>query len=545
MKKIISTLVLLTGSQITFGQTVQQVRDIYPGTGSSNPSGLTSFNNMLLFSANDSVSGEELWISDGTASGTSLVKDINSGTVSSMPRSLVKSGGMAFFRCDDGMNGWELWKSDGTAAGTVMVNDIEPGSAGSMNAYWCNLADINGTLFFNPEVGGELWKSDGTAQGTAMIKDLYSGFSTGPTYSVSYLTEVNGTVFFSSPDDGINGKELWKSDGTAPGTVMVKDINPGASGGFPGGKSVAMNGKLFFRANDGTNGTELWVSDGTGPGTIALTAFPDTLTGNVSNFVDVNGTLFFSAPTVPKSLWKSDGTPSGTVVVKDGFTSIDNFFNVNGTLYFDAKDGVNGMELWKSDGTALGTVMIKDVNPGSGSSREYPAFSGAASNNLFYFTADDGTNGIEIWKTDGTAPNTVLVTSFQNDSIPWSEPRDFKVVNDSMLFFTVQDSASGRELWVLKDTPAVSGIPGENRPGRSALKISPNPFSNSATIEIREEKNYNLQLSVCNLLGEIVFQSAINASQTELQRGQLMPGIYFAQVRNENVIIAIQKFVIQ
>ena len=45
---------------------------------------------------------------------------------------------------------------------------------------------------------------------------------------------------------------------------------------------------------------------------------------------------------------------------------------VGDTLFFTADDGVNGNELWKSDGTEAGTVLVKDINPGSGSSSPYP-----------------------------------------------------------------------------------------------------------------------------------------------------------------------------
>ena len=76
--------------------------------------------------------------------------------------------------------------------------------------------------------GQELWKSDGTAAGTTLVKNIRPG--SGTSSSPRELTNVNGTLFFVA-DDGVTGQELWKSDGTAAGTVLVRDIHPG-SGSF-------------------------------------------------------------------------------------------------------------------------------------------------------------------------------------------------------------------------------------------------------------------------------------------------------------------------
>ena len=80
-----------------------------------------------------------------------------------------------------------------------------------------------------------------------------------------------------------------------------------------------------------------------------------------------------------------------------GSSYLDELTAVGTTLYFQANDGNNGRELWKSDGTASGTVMVKDINSGSGSSS--PSNLTAVGNTL-YFSADDGTNGDELWKSE-------------------------------------------------------------------------------------------------------------------------------------------------
>ena len=94
-------------------------------TPGSDPNNLVEVGGTLFFTANDGLSGVELWKSDGTAGGTVRVADINSGTASSSPANLTNVGGTLFFTANDGTSGSELWKSDGTEVGTVRVKDIE------------------------------------------------------------------------------------------------------------------------------------------------------------------------------------------------------------------------------------------------------------------------------------------------------------------------------------------------------------------------------------------------------------------------------------
>src|SRR5262249_58532624 len=87
------------------------------------------------------------------------------------------------------------------------------------------------------------------------------------------VTAVGGTLFFTA-NDGVNGEELWKSDGTEAGTVLVKDINPGSAFGYGYGSRpyelTAVGGTLFFTADDGAHGRELWKSNGTEAGTVLV-----------------------------------------------------------------------------------------------------------------------------------------------------------------------------------------------------------------------------------------------------------------------------------
>src|SRR5262245_50566977 len=199
-----------------------------------------------------------------------------------------------------------------------LVKDINPAIVGSVPT---SLTVVGDRVFFaasTPETGNELWVSDGTPEGTVVL-DLIPG--PAGSFPMS-LTNVGGTLFFTARDltDGVtHGRELWKSDGTPAGTMLVKDIEPGTSDGFPD-SLTNVGGTLYFAAFDSIHGTELWKSDGTAEGTVLVKdIIPGRSGSSLSNLTDVGGTLFFTAftPETGNELWKSDGMEGGTVLVKD------------------------------------------------------------------------------------------------------------------------------------------------------------------------------------------------------------------------------------
>jgi ELWxxDGT repeat protein len=447
----------------------QMLLDINPGSAASGASSFTACGSLTFFVANDGAHGNELWKTDGTTSGTTMVSDINPGSGCSSPTSLTNVNGTLYFAANDGTHGTELWKSDGTAAGTVLVSDINPGSA---NAAPAGLTNVNGTLFFSANDGthgNELWKSDGTTAGTVMVSDINSGSSSS---SPANLTNVNGMLLFSA-NDGSHGTELWKSDGTTAGTVMVSDINPGSSSSFVGSSFFTnVNGTLSFVANDGTHGIELWKSDGTSAGTVMVSDInPGSATSSPGFLTNVNGTLFFRAVDASHGveLWKSDGTSAGTVMVADinaggAGSSPSDLIALNSNLLFYANDGTHGWELWTSDGTSVGTQLIKDINPGSGNScptytsgllAGLPAPNYAANvNGIVYFEATDGSSGLELWQTDGTAAGTKRVMDINPGSAD-SAPTGMTNVNGT-LYFAANDGVHGVEPWILAQGPSFS-----------------------------------------------------------------------------------------
>jgi ELWxxDGT repeat protein len=415
-------------------------------------SDLTNVNGVLFFRASTEAHGTELWKSDGTSAGTVMVKDIEPSYGNSFPENLTDVNGTLFLTADDGIHGKELWKSGGTAEGTVMVKDAYVGNDGSFsnpfdNPYTGELTDVNGTLFFianNETSGDEVWKSDGTAQGTVLVKDVEPGPSgSGP----GELTNVNGTLFFAALNS------LWRSDGTPAGTLRLNNIYSS--------DLTNVNGVLFFRASTEANGYELWKSDGTAEGTVLVKDInPSSSASNPANFINVNGTLFFIASngTNGREIWKSDGTSEGTVMVKDIAPGSENFepsvwANVNGTLFFPAD-----YALWKSDGTAAGTVIVRQFDPGAGVS-SIGISSTSIINSTLLFVVDKGMNGSELWKSDGTNAGTVMLATVRGVDLEGS------VNIDGTLYFRAYNQSNGSELWKSDGTAAGTVMVKDINPG--------------------------------------------------------------------------------
>ncbi|WP_257461647.1 ELWxxDGT repeat protein [Archangium lipolyticum] len=500
----------------------RQVKDVLPGADGSAPQELLAWNGGLYFTASTTVGTRGLWRSDGTATGTLALKTwaevenpwysvsptptpVGSALFFSVPegpvdpdswldrrprstwrttgtvkgtrelagvwagtrssqlrqRPLGVVGGTVFFVASDGNPGEALWKSDGTAAGTVQLRALA--RVAPEEDTWLRrpgAAHVGGTLFFTADDGVhglELWKSDGTAVGTVLVKDLRPGPDPS---QPEELTAFNGALFFTAYDD-VNGMSLWRSDGTEAGTVPVKSMGQEDSSGSVD-ELTAMGGLLYFEADDSLHDPGLWKTDGT-PGGTSLVKVPfANAYASLGMFMAVNGTLFFSARDGygVTQLWKSDGTQSGTVLVKGGFEALEMSHPVTsqGVLYFTADEGVHGYELWRSDGTEAGTRLLKDIHPGLGSSGPHaltPTGSGLV------FVAYEETHGWELWRTDGTEAGTRLLVDLLPGPQGGVRARDQDYLVDilgledrGLALFSGVDEAGGAELWRTDGTVA-------------------------------------------------------------------------------------------
>lgn len=424
------------------------VKDISPGARSGvffkgdwrqTQESVTEFKDTLLFRA-DGGTGSELWRSDGTEKGTFQIKDINPGGNDAFPKDFAVLGDNALFAANDGVHGEELWKTDGTGDGTRMLRDINPGSA------WSNLSDlvrVNRTVFLlarDSAFGAALWKTDGTEPGTLLVKRLRSDAR------AENLVDGNGRLFFTvtEPSAGVTSSiALWTSDGTERGTVEIMEF---------GRAYVSIlgwfGGWVFFAVNDGLVNDALWKTDGTPAGTRLVKrveVVPD------EGVVFRDDAFFFLAnplAVVPRSLWRSDGTAEGTAVLKEGLYLTD-LVGVGSKLYMTGDDDENGTELWGSNGTARGTSLVMDIQQGRGSSN--PEMLTAAGEALV-LEASDGSSvgGRQLWKSEGISRGA--------QRIAWIGEGRYNSCTEFMkhwpvvrgrVFFATNDGVHGCELWAV------------------------------------------------------------------------------------------------
>lgn len=316
-----------------------------------------------------------------TQTAPTLIKDIYPGPEDSDIHEVTAVGDRIFFWAVDGVHGMELWVSDATEAGTYMVKDIAEGPAHSL---------------WNPE--GE--------------------------YATKSITEVNGTVFFFA-NDGIHGYELWKTDGTEEGTVMVKDIGETDAGIMPNddvyAECIAIDGILYFVAYSDGSGHEVWRSDGTEDGTYLIgEAIPgDNYNTYPCNLCNAGGSLWFGAKSFNpiSGIWRYDGT--NLIQVSDAFQnrwnqqSQTNFVWHNGYAYFGAGININDMHIWRSNGTAMSAELFIQTNT-TGQSRPHTFL---PIENGFMFSAE-GEDEAQVFVSDGTV-NGTLPLEYANGSVAY------------------------------------------------------------------------------------------------------------------------------
>ena len=410
--------------------------DLMPGPASSTPSGLHAAHGFLYFMATGPVVGDEPWVTDGTPLGTRLVSDLNpgSGFVGARDMTATADGTLLALQSQEGdfsgslwfttttatqagsttsLMDWEyrfatdsarlgddalvwisdfqatseLWRTDGTVTGTSLVK-------GGMQSYDARLVRAGDRVFF-VDIQSILWVSDGTTEGTQRLHTWGHNGQTGSVLAMQLAT-AGRLAFFNVQSPMATGDEMWISDGTAEGTHMLKDINPGPPSARPAWLTPR-GSRMFFVADDGKHRREVWRSDGTARGTVRITNLDARQVGHVTA---CRGEIYFiTADESGTALWASDGRRGDyerLAPLPGGLGYQDRLRGLTcmpGGLLFAVDDGEHGLEPWTWMEGADHPVL-HDLMPGAKSSR--PAEFTRVGNKI-YLRARDGVHGQELW----------------------------------------------------------------------------------------------------------------------------------------------------
>lgn len=416
------------------------------------------------------VTDQGLIVTDGTLAGTMVVKATTSGFIPAGSMAALDGREVVFAASAGPGSIWnpkgqalQLWVSDGTPGGTSLVDTFADSTPAS------RLFDTAGLLgfipfgsralfFYNDGIDpAALWITDGTPGGTYQLPN-----SDGALLGLGTDGKI-GTEFVYAAAGGLVG-----TDGTPAGTTVIKAT---VSGFKPAGSTAVLGGdKVVFAASSGGSfGTpagaalQLWVTDGTPGGTSLLETFADNSGGgsdnaSLSNLVSVGSQVlfFYNDGTHPQALWRTDGTLAGTYEMPYGDGALGFAGLAGDKLIINA-----GLGLVATDGTLLGTAVVKPAGGGFLPAGSMVTLGGGQ----VVFAASSGGGfgtpagaALQLWATDGTPGGTSLVQTF-TDNTPAGNPFDYATLAnftafDGRALFSYNDGGGTWKLWVTDGTPA-------------------------------------------------------------------------------------------
>ncbi len=422
--------------------------------------------NTVLFYAEDQYYGHELWRTDGTLQGTSLIKDIAPGTRSS--RNSYPSGsdymlatinkpvvlnGIMYFEANDGIHGFEVWRSDGTVNGTFMLKDINTDVRWQDDEqsrhftiyndevyFWDNSKDWSNPEYIGPGKLFRLFRTKGTIETTVLVGEFVGEAYGKPPHLVDFKGLLSCVVM--TPRTILNKQKSIFYQINNSGKITQIELH--SDGVFDIGVA---NEQLFFSNKNG-----LYKSDGTISGTVLVRERGSAFAGVSSGgrfWGDGKLVYFISVD----DLWRTDGTTMGTYAIQNNI-SVD-FLDLNTELIFIYKNELyfvtygspdnrlKGDKLWKTNGTTEGTVPVIDIDPQS-KGRAYIRLVTEIDGSLyFYGKVEGGTADLEyktgIWKSNGTQAGTSVLCPLGTDLScvlinPTFEDYGFLAVDKSLLF---------------------------------------------------------------------------------------------------------------
>lgn len=501
------------------------LKDIFPGhnSGMSGEPYFSKINTKVYFLAKNNFSNNQIWETDGTASGTLKAKDLTSNYEVIMKAvgdklfifsnkelyvynpannelTLLKtfeytSGTMKleafnnqlFLAANDGVNGKEIWKSDGTVSGTTLLKDIAPSSGSSISNDFKILTLNNGKFYFvaNTATGYQLYESDGTTAGTVSVMPFQNIFELNGVSAGNYFVFTG----FGSANGGL---EPWISDGTAAGTHILKDILPGNSSSMgANNKFVKVNNKIYF--DSGSNGVSqsfgnyIWETDGTQAGTLLFNTPTNNMLYGTSSDAQH---LILTKPNEYNRFWIATGNSSQTFEITDLSMPLNNvFIDLDSKIYLTGSNQKYGAELFSLNPVTQSASLASDISHFSSSS---PHSYGVLNDNLIFIAADREFNN-QFYKRDHTTQQISRLSNFTSGTSSVGMFTDF---NDTFI-------KVGNYLYTKNNTPNFRSVfyRTDGTTGNSVMIPTPDTTTNDVAMHVNLNDNSLLFAGYNNVMG--------------------------------------------
>jgi ELWxxDGT repeat protein len=527
--KIVVLFFFFSSLKISYSQTANRLSDIYSGWqdgASATSKGIYSVgDSVVIFPGFNVSTGGELYKTNGTTNGTGLVKDIYQGQSSCWTSNngldFYTNGNKMFFPAREIGDGVELWVTDGSESGTIKLKDFNPGVSNSSfpNSF---VSPDNRKIFFRGTVqgiNGRVCVTDGTSNGSFLTE---IGASNLPNI---YL---NGFYYYTSPSliSGLNNS-INKLDTATLASSFVLDTDPENQTGVPQLITTYGDSVLLYTAFDDTVHHFYTLNVNTN----SVSQLPEL---GIANPQLIAPKYFFRIPnsnkvlfavmdeTVGREIWVCDGTE--VRLLKDielglGNSNLNNdpyFYSLNNTVYFTAFRTGNGVEMFKTDGTTQGTEIAFDfVDWGSYGCQRIISGAGVliggrptvigSSNYFLHFW--NGSSFLPLMSSEGEELTVDIPTS----NIPdlWGTEMNGE------LYFVASTSNYGKEIFKMNSLLTHAN----NVSRKSSSNIFPNPSNGLVNLNL----NYK-SVSVFDVLGKNVFE-VFNTTRT-IDLSSLPDGMY-------------------
>ncbi|MCP9765630.1 ELWxxDGT repeat protein [Lacihabitans soyangensis] len=419
------------------------------------------------------------------ANAQSFLKIFETSNHSSSPRYGVDANGTLYFTAGQPTNGEvRVWKTDGTDAGTTKITAA---TGAPVTGPFPHFASLNAVKAFgnkalivaapaNQNYDHELWVSDGTQAGTFRLADINPGSGDPFIQNLTVLMVGSSTLAFFSAYNPTNGQELWMTNGTQAGTILLKDINPGVGSSNPFGFAV-FNNNVYFFANNGTHGSEFWKTDGTTAGTTMVkdivpgTGSSAPPTSNRNTIIANDFGLYLSVfdnsfPTGVTKLYFSDGSEANTNNL-GGYNAPRNFKKFKDRIYLTINESFTNL-MYIENSSTINYPQFASMNTGG---NVLNADDLTVSGDSLYLTAEFEANERRLFLVNTSIPMIAylvadLVPSATFNPFPTAaNQRKFIPTGNGRMYFLANNNVNGKELWYTDGNWATTKMVRDFKPG--------------------------------------------------------------------------------